>query len=190
MSAAQDDGPCWVQELDLAALVERWRGPLIGFLLAQGLDRRTAVEVAQDAFAEAWLGIERFRGDPGSDRDMGAWLRGIARNRARMARRARRALPLEEVASTEVPAEPPPAEEHPLAAAVRAEVERLPEREREAVLATYFEAASAAVVAGLLGTSVRAVEGLLRRARGRLAARLGGRSGARSGARPGGLGEP
>ena len=38
-----NDGPTWVQEVDLAALVERWRGPLIGFLLGQGLDRRSAV---------------------------------------------------------------------------------------------------------------------------------------------------
>ena len=34
----QDEGPRWVQEVDLAALVERWRGPLIGFLLGRGLD--------------------------------------------------------------------------------------------------------------------------------------------------------
>jgi RNA polymerase sigma-70 factor (ECF subfamily) len=63
-------------------------------------------------------------------------------------------------------------EEHPLAEAVRAEVRDLPERECVAVLATYFDASSAADVAALLGTSVRAVEGLLRRARGRLWARL------------------
>lgn len=170
MSEAQDDGPCWVQEVDLAALVERWRGPLIGFLVGQGLDRRTAVETAQDVFAEAWLGLDRFQGDPASARDVGAWLRGIARNRARMARRTPRAVPLEHALEHE-PADEPRAE-HPLAEAVRAEVDDLPEREREAVLATYFDASSASEVAGLLGTSVRAVEGLLRRARARLGARL------------------
>lgn len=165
-----NDGPCWVQEVDLAALVERWRGPLIGFLLGQGLDRQTAVETAQDVFAEAWLGLDRFQGDPASARDVGAWLRGIARNRARMARRTPRAVPLEHALEHE-PADEPRAE-HPLAEAVRAEVDDLPEREREAVLATYFDASSASDVAGLLGTSVRAVEGLLRRARARLGARL------------------
>ena len=171
MSEAQDDGPCWVQEVDLAALVERWRGPLIGFLVGQGLDRRTAVETAQDVFAEAWLGLDRFQGDPASARDVGAWLRGIARNRARMARRTPRAVPLEHALVEQEPADEPRAE-HPLAEAVRAEVGHLPEREREAVLATYFDASSASDVAGLLGTSVRAVEGLLRRARARLGARL------------------
>ncbi len=165
-----NDDPCWVQEVDLAALVERWRGPLIGFLLGQGLDRRTAIETAQDVFAEAWLGLDRFQGDPASARDVGAWLRGIARNRARMARRTRRAVPLEHALEHE-PADEPRAA-HPLAEAVRAEVDDLPEREREAVLATYFDASSASDVAGLLGTSVRAVEGLLRRARARLGARL------------------
>ena len=165
-----NDGPSWVQEVNLAALVERWRGPLIGFLLGQGLDRRTAIETAQDVFAEAWLGLDRFQGDPASARDVGAWLRGIARNRARMARRTPRAVPLEHALEQE-PADEPRAQ-HPLAEAVRAEVDDLPEREREAVLATYFDASSAADVAGLLGTSVRAVEGLLRRARARLGARL------------------
>ena len=171
MSDTQDDGPRWVQEVDLAALVERWRGPLIGFLLGQGLDRRTAVETAQDVFAEAWLGLERFRGDPASAGDMGAWLRGIARNRARMARRTPRAVPLEHALGEQEPADDG-SEEHPLVESVRAEVRDLPERERVAVLATYFDASSAADVAALLGTSVRAVEGLLRRARGRLWARL------------------
>ena len=166
-----NDGPCWVQEVDLAALVERWRGPLIGFLLGQGLDRQTGVETAQDVFAEAWLGLDRFQGDPASARDVGAWLRGIARNRARMALRTPRAVPLEHALVEQEPADEPRAE-HPLAEAVRAEVDDLPEREREAVLATYFDASSASDVAGLLGTSVRAVEGLLRRARARLGARL------------------
>ena len=116
-------------------------------------------------FAEAWLGLDRFQGDPASARDVGAWLRGIARNRARMARRPR-AVPLEHALVEQEPADEPRAE-YPLAEAVRAEVGHLPEREREAVLATYFDVERARR-RGTAGRRSAPNEGLLRRARARL----------------------
>lgn len=56
-------------------------------------------------------------------------------------------------------------------ALLRAEVDCLPERERGAILAYYFGEATTSQVAVLIGTSERAVEGLLHRARRRIAGR-------------------
>ena len=155
---------------DLEHLVARWRGPLVGLLAARGLPWGQAEELAQDVFAEAWMGRGRFQGDAGDERAMGAWLAGIARNLHRT--ETRRPQP----ASTDAAVEPQAAGPTPQerldagdeAARVHAAIDALPDREREVVRAFYLEETSAARVAALLETSERAVEGLLRRARERL----------------------
>lgn len=154
----------------MEACIVRWRGPLIGFLAGRGLDTRTAIEVAEESFAEAWVGRDRFAGDPSDERAVGAWLRGIAMNRARVAFRSSRrhdSLPQ----GLEPEDCPGGGSGSDYGALLRAEVDRLPERERGAILAYYFGEATTSQVAVLLGTSERAVEGLLHRARKRLAGR-------------------
>jgi RNA polymerase sigma-70 factor (ECF subfamily) len=153
--------------LDLDALIDAWRGPLIGLLSARGASYSEAIELVQDVFAEAWIGRERFRASPGDTRQVGAWLAGIALNRQRVSHRKRRpeALPMDL-------AQPQPADEESeaehQAANLRAAIEQLPDRERAVVKTFYFEETSSAHVAALLGIGPRAVEGLLRRARARL----------------------
>ena len=153
------------QPLDLDALIEEWRGPLVGLLAARGASAAEARELAQDVFAEAWLSRDRFRGKPGDPRAVGSWLAGIARNLHRVAarRRDRRELPLEAAAG----AADPVGEEDP-AAPLRAAIQRLPERERIVIQAFYLEETSTKHLAALLHLTPRAVEGLLRRARARL----------------------
>ena len=48
--------------MDLDRIIDRWRGPLVGLLGARGASPADAVELAQDAFSEAYLGRERFDG--------------------------------------------------------------------------------------------------------------------------------
>ena len=161
---------------DLDALVERWRGPLVGWLRARGRRASEAVELAQDVFAEAWLGRERFAGDARDERAVGAWLRGIARNLDRARRRAdaRRAEggpeELDAVASPDTSDDPTDAAED--AQRLRDAIDRLPKAERIVVRAFYLEESDAKTVAALLGRSERAVEGVLYRARRRLAGLL------------------
>lgn len=155
------------EELDLEVLVDTWRGPLTGLFAARGVDPAEAVELAQDVFAEAWIGRGRFRGDPGDPRAVGAWLAGIARNLHRARARRRRPERLEPgVAEARAARVPDPEAE--AAARLREAVDALPDRERAVVKAFYFERSSTVHVAALLGISPRAVEGLLRRARTRL----------------------
>ena len=153
----------------LRTLIERWRGPLVGLLSARGASWARAEELAQDVFAEAWLGRERFHGDEDDERAVGAWLAGIARNLqrgdVRRLARVESEPPEGSVDSAEPEHDPEAAEE---AARVREAIGSLPEREREVVRAFYLEETSTARVAALLETTERAVEGLLHRARKRL----------------------
>ena len=161
------------QRFDLDALIDRWRGPLVGLLAARGASWSEASELAQDAFAEAWLHGDRFRGDVNDERAVGAWLAGIARNLHRAAMRNASApispKPLESASEpTQRPDDPDDEQLH----ALRTAIGELPDREREVIQAFYLEETSTARVAALLETTERAVEGLLRRARQRLKAAL------------------
>lgn len=154
--------------LDLDSLIDEWRGPLVGLLLARGVTRGEADDLAQEVFAEAWCSVGRFRGSLEDTRDVGAWLAGIARNlhRSRMRQPPIRLVPLEDAGQE--PARdldaPDPATESGVLAAIR----RLPDAEREAVQSFYLEVSDTKHVAALLGITERAVEGLLYRARKRL----------------------
>lgn len=158
-------------ELDLDHLIDRWRGPIVGLLSARGSSWDEAEELAQDVFAQAWMARARFRGDVNDARSVGAWLAGIARNLHRDRRRPRPARVVSIDATPHEGADGFATEDEAAteeAALVLAAVERLPDAEREAVQAFYLETSTTGEVAGLLGITERAVEGLLYRARKRL----------------------
>jgi len=92
---------------DLERWIASFRGPLVGLLASWGLDWRAAEEIAQDAFAEAWVGRARFTAEPGDLDAVGAWLRGIAFNlwRADQRQRDRRgAKPIDAPAAAQLAA--------------------------------------------------------------------------------------
>ncbi|MDP6539419.1 MAG: sigma factor [Planctomycetota bacterium] len=88
--------------MDLDGFIDRFRGPLIGLVASWGASPRDAVEIAQDAFAEAYLGRERFRGSFEDEVAAGAWLRGIARNLHHRGARRRATASLEAAAEPAV----------------------------------------------------------------------------------------
>ena len=149
--------------MDVEALVERWRGPLVGLVASWGAPFGDAAELAQDALAEAFLARERFQGDPGDPEACGPWLRGIAWRRflawGRQRERAR-ARPLE---GADPPA--PSADEPEQLRALRAAIERLPAELATAVRMRYLDEARVRDVAALLGVTEKTVEGRLFRAR-------------------------
>lgn len=147
--------------MDLDAIIERWRGPLVGLLTAWGASPRDAVELAQDAFAEAYLGRARFRGAWDDVEAVGAWLRGIASNLHAAARRkGARGVPLEAAGD---PAGP--SAEEPAATPLLDAVGRLRGPWRTVLMMRYVEGSGLAEIGALLGIGERAVEGRLRRAR-------------------------
>lgn len=153
---------------------ERWvssfRGPLVGLLASWGSDWRTAEELAQDSFAEAWIGRERFRGRADDLKAVGAWLRGIAFNLHNTALRKRERGP-RLVVDEEQPA---PEEEEVDGRRTRlaAAFARLSGPHQTILRMHYLEETGTREVAALLGLSPKAVEGRLRQARKALRAKL------------------
>jgi RNA polymerase sigma factor (sigma-70 family) len=128
------------------------------------LGENEAEDIAQEAFLQAYLGLDRLR-DPAR---FGAWLCAIAVNLAKMRLRERRLLvPLEDY-----PDRDGGVDSAELAVLVASALETLPRHEREAVLLSYA-GLSSPEVAALVGERPGTVRVRLHRARGRLRARLG-----------------
>ncbi len=122
-----------------------------------------AEEVAQDAMVRAWRKARTFDPALGS---LAGWLNRIAVNLA--IDRCRTRTPRAELADDMVSPESDP--EVALSRTERRNVlvaglAALPVRQRAAIVLTYGEERSGVEAAGALGISVRALEGLLRRAR-------------------------
>lgn len=162
--------------MNLERLIDDWRGPLIGLLASWGLGWDAAREVAQDTFAEAYLGRERFRGSLEDPDQVGGWLVGIARNlhRSRARSEARhRADEFGDRAGLDEPASEATGEgDDERAQLVRRAVDGLSEEHRQVIYVCYFEEQPVRQAAALLGISEKAVEGRLYRARGELRRRL------------------
>lgn len=146
---------------DLARWLAHFRGPLVGLLASRGADWALAEELAQDAFAEAWLGRARLRGGIDDLDAVGAWLRGIALNLLRTRLRTQRRL--EPLPRIEPPA-PPSVPDERLELLRRAFADLRPEFQ-ELLRMHYLEATTAREVAALLGITQKAVEGRLYQAR-------------------------
>jgi RNA polymerase sigma-70 factor (ECF subfamily) len=151
--------------MDLTALINTYRGPLVGLIASWGAPWGDAIEIAQDSFSEAWLRRESCRGDWNEPEVFGRWLRGVALNRYRNWARSwsrimtRTPAVLEEVAA---PADPEPSEH---LEALRRAIGRLPARQRQVVLMHYLEETTVNEVAALLSITPKAVEGRLYQAR-------------------------
>ena len=143
--------------------VERFRGPLIGLLASWGSDWRQAEELAQDTFAEAWIGRKRFDGSVFDMHTAGAWLRGIAFHLHQAAQRKNtrsRTTPLTD--PLPLPEEEP---EDPRMDALRAAFARLSAPHQTILRMHYLEEVRARDVAALLGMTPKAVENRLYEAR-------------------------
>ncbi|MGE3175366.1 MAG: RNA polymerase sigma factor [Planctomycetota bacterium] len=165
--------------MDLDRLIDRYRGPLTGLLAAWGNDRQRAIDLAQDTFAEAYLGRDQFRGGWSDDGAVGAWLRGIAHNlhhglrrRDRGPRALRRLDSLDELPAAAVATGAGDDGGHPLVPPMQRALESLRGPWRTVLTMRYLEGSGLAEIAALLGLSPRAVEGRLRRARAELKAAL------------------
>lgn len=130
-----------------------------------------AEDVAQEAMLRLWRAAPDWRaGEAG----VGAWLRRVASNLCLDRLRRRRESPAAE--PPDRPDERPAAldrlAQDERAAALRAALAELPERQRLAIVLRHFEERPNPEIAAILETSVEAVESLLARGRRQLAARL------------------
>jgi len=148
----------------LAAIADRHTPMLFAVAWRMLGDAAEAEDVVQEAMTKAWVKAASWTPVGGG---LGGWLRRIATNLC-IDRQRKRAF----VSDAEIPER---ADESPAAdvlidearrqAAVAAAMQALPDRQRAAIVLTYYEGVSNAEAAAVLGIGVKALESLLVRAR-------------------------
>jgi RNA polymerase sigma-70 factor (ECF subfamily) len=154
------------EEAAFRLLVDRWERDVLAFLVHMTGSRDDAEDLAQETFVRVFRQAGSYRAE-GRFR---SWLLRIAGNLARSRHRRRRILkwlPLD-LERPDVAAATPPAdrdlEAEQEAAAVRAAIARLPERQRQALVLHRFQGLRYVEVAEAMGTSLAGVESLIQRA--------------------------
>ena len=130
---------------------------------------------AEDAFQITFLALARNAGSVRNRSALESWLCEVAyRTALRVRTRTARHRAREVAVEPEAPLDPPEiaASRDELQSIVRAELERLPERDRAVLVHCYLEGRSNPEAARLLGWPVGTVKGRLSRARGALRERL------------------
>jgi RNA polymerase sigma-70 factor (ECF subfamily) len=131
-----------------------------------------AEDVVQESFTRLWVNAKGWVPAGGG---LGGWLRRVATNVC--LDRLRKPRTVSDVLLGDHLDESPPADEALDAArrdaAVAAAVRALPDRQRAAIVLTYYEGVPNAEAASILGLGVKAVESLLVRARQALTDTLG-----------------
>jgi len=152
-------------------LIERHYGWALGFTDRMLGTRHDAEDLVQTAFLRVWQGAGRW--EPNAK--FSTWLYRVLYNLCMDQLRARRATASEPLEGEFVEAladEAPGSEERvwgqQRGARVRAALDRLPVRQRAALVLCYYEERSQAEAAALLGVSEGALESLLSRGRGTL----------------------
>ncbi|MFM7750141.1 MAG: RNA polymerase sigma factor [Opitutaceae bacterium] len=159
-------------EAAFAALMERWERPVKSVVARMVLNAAEAEELAQEAFVRLWQRREDFR--PGAE--FRPWLLAIAVNLARNRRRWWRRRPSVELGAWlesggdagEMSGGAGALERAERVAAVQAAVAALPNELREALVLFEFEELPQSEVAAVLGTTSKAVESRVARAREKL----------------------
>lgn len=128
------------------------------------MDGTEAEDVVQEAFARLWTGAPRWR--PGEAR-IGGWLRRVCTNLCLDRLRRRRFQAGGDVPETAdaAPLAPARIDEARLDEAVAAALTALPDRQRAAIVLTYYEQLPNARAAEVMELNVKAFESLLLRAR-------------------------
>lgn len=148
------------------ALVARWERPVFAFLDRMLGSVEEAQDVGQETFLKVFQQARRYR----PSGQFKSWIFRIAGNLARSRLRRRKIVRwvrfdpfTHDRASAESGADAR-IERDDVRAAVRGALSRLPERQRQAVLLRRYENMSYEDIAGVLNTTVPAVESLLSRA--------------------------
>lgn len=146
-------------------------------------DAVEAEDVVQETFVKLWVNA---RGWTPAGGGLGAWLRRISTNAC--LDRLRRPRTLSDALLAEQEDDAPGADVQIDAsrrqAAVAQAIHTLPDRQRAAIILTYYEGASNAEAASILGIGVKALESLLVRARQALTQALTGKGLLAEGAGP------
>ncbi len=149
-------------------LYRRFARPVLGLAVRLLGDHGRAEDAAQDTFAAVWRSAKSYKPERGTG---SAWLFAVARHaiidRARQKTELTIAEPIEEVSSDAGPADA--AEQSWLSFTVQAAMERLPERERQALELAYWSGLSQSEVASYLDVPLGTIKTRTRAGLARLA---------------------
>ena len=159
-------------ESALEPLVERWRGPLVGFL-----QRRASASDADDLFQETWLRVVRARRRFDPRRRFSTWLFQIANNLCRDGFRRSGVAARGRAALAEAPAAGPP--DPSLRIDLARRLSALPERLREVLVLRYYRDLGEAEIAEVIGIPPGTVKSRLHAALRALREAEGGGGGAK-----------
>ena len=169
MAESEDDGALMRRVASgdaraLELLAERHTPMLYGIAWRMLADGAEAEDVVQEVITRAWVNAASWTPVGGG---LGAWLRRIATNLC-LDRKRRRALLSDEDVPERVDESPSAdalIDAERRKQAVTAAMQALPDRQRAAIVLTYYEGVSNAEAAAALGLGVKALESLLVRAR-------------------------
>lgn len=145
-------------------LTERHTPLVFGLAWRMLGDGAEAEDVVQDAFTKLWVGAKNWAPLGGG---LGAWLRRIAANACLDRLRRRRHVSDEGVPerADEAPGADVMIDADRRRQAVAAAIQALPDRQRAAIVLTYYEGVPNAEAAVMLDLGIKALESLLVRAR-------------------------
>jgi RNA polymerase sigma-70 factor (ECF subfamily) len=145
-------------------LVKKYERPVLSTIYRYVGDRVAAEDVAQEVFLKVWRRAKSFKGRS----SFSTWLYRVVVNQCLNFRRKRaraKNVPLDEAVAADGPGPEERLDGERKAAAVRAAVDKLPARQRIALILSRFEGRSYREVAEIMRTSTSSVESLLFRAR-------------------------
>jgi RNA polymerase sigma-70 factor (ECF subfamily) len=148
----------------LELIAERYTPMLYAIAWRMLADGAEAEDVVQEVMTRAWVNAASWTPVGGG---LGAWLRRIATNLCLDRKRRRAFVSDEDVPerADESPSVDALIDENRRRQAVAAAMQALPDRQRAAIVLTYYEGVSNAEAATTLGLGVKALESLLVRAR-------------------------
>lgn len=167
------------EESALSELYDRYSGQVLGLILRILGNYAEAEEILEEVFFQAWREANRYDGTRGS---VPAWLFAIARSRAidRIRSRQRRdsktvaledATPVAEMATSATSPEGDTIRAE-LSSIVKAALDQLPVKQREALELAYYNGYSQSEIAELTGEPLGTIKTRMRSAMGVLRERL------------------
>jgi RNA polymerase sigma-70 factor, ECF subfamily len=165
------------EEAAFRLLVQRWEKDLLAFLIYMLESREEAEDLVQDTLVKVYHQAGQFR----AEGKFKSWLFRIAGNLARSRLRRRKILRWVNFDRTEHdqahsgPGPQQQLEEKESAAAVRASLGRLPDRQREALILHRYQGMKYREIAAAMDTTVPGVESLIQRAMAGLRIDLAGK---------------
>lgn len=145
-------------------LSERYMKMLFSAAYRLGVDRQQAEDIVQDTMLKVWQKADQWKPEKGAA--VKTWLYRIAYNQAvDVRRKQKQTVPIDDMNLTAQDKTDENMEDQQRTLFVRKAINDLPERQRTALVLCHYQGLSNGEAADVMGSTVKAIEGLLVRAR-------------------------